>query len=478
MAINIAETYFKLALLYLCLIDSYTVRLSTSTIFCSAATLGTYLIMKTDPQTVVVGAGIVGICTALYLQEKGRQVTLIDRLPPGEGTSSGNAGIISVGSVHPEAMPGIWKEIPHMLMQRMAPISLRPTYAPRLLPWFARFLASSSVAKADQSSAAISALSSRALDYLQPLVNKAGAQALLRQEGTLYINETPSQFAAAKLNCSYYQRRNVDYQIVEGPELADLEPSLRSGLAGAVLVPAGAQTLSPLALSRSLFKLFQQQGGEFLTAEVTGFKLEGKRVTALHIDREISSDQVLSNHVPSNQVASNQLLCREVFITAGAYSKTLAKQLGSTVPLDTERGYSVDLPNPGLELKRPLLFAGRAFAATSMAEGLRLAGTVEFAGLKAVPNYQRAHNLAKQAAYLFPQLNPEEGKPWMGFRPSVPDTVPIISASPYFDNAFFGFGHGHLGLTQAAVTGAMLSALAVGEDCPLAISPFRVDRAW
>ncbi len=433
--------------------------------------------MKKDPETVVVGAGIVGICTALYLQEKGRQVTLIDRMPPGEGTSSGNAGIISVGSVHPEAMPGIWREIPHMLLQRMAPIALRPAYAPRLLPWFARFLSSSSPAKADQSSAAISALSSRALDYLQPLVDKAGARALLRQEGTLYINETPSQFAAARLNCSYYQRRDVDYQLVDGSELADLEPNLRSGLAGAVLVPAGAQTLSPLALSRSLFRLFQQQGGEFLAAEVRGFKLEGKRVTALYTDRDMPSNQM-----HSNQVHSNQVPCREVFITAGAYSKTLAKQLGSSVPLDTERGYSVDLPSPGIELKRPLLFAGRAFAATSMSDGLRLAGTVEFAGLKAAPNYQRAHNLARQAAYLFPRLNAPEGQnegiPWMGFRPSVPDTVPVISASPYFDNAFFGFGHGHLGLTQAAVTGAMLAALAVGEDCPLAISPFRVDRAW
>jgi len=433
--------------------------------------------MKKAPETVVVGAGIVGICTALYLQEKGRQVTLIDRMPPGEGTSSGNAGIISVGSVHPEAMPGIWKEIPHMLLQRMAPIALRPAYAPRLLPWFARFLSSSSPAKADQSSAAISALSSRALDYLQPLVDKAGARALLRQEGTLYINETPSQFAAARLNCSYYQRRDVDYQLIDGSELADLEPNLRSGLAGAVLVPAGAQTLSPLALSRSLFRLFQQQGGEFLAAEVRGFKLEGKRVTALYSDRDMPSNQMLSS-----QELSNQVPCREVFITAGAYSKTLAKQLGSSVPLDTERGYSVDLPSPGIELKRPLLFAGRAFAATSMTDGLRLAGTVEFAGLKAAPNYQRAHNLARQAAYLFPRLNAPEGQnegiPWMGFRPSVPDTVPVISASPHFDNAFFGFGHGHLGLTQAAVTGAMLAALAVGEDCPLAISPFRVDRAW
>jgi D-amino-acid dehydrogenase len=412
--------------------------------------------LKEDPQSIVIGAGIVGICTALYLQEHGRQVTLIDRLPPGEGTSSGNAGIISVGSVHPEAMPGVWKEIPHMLLQRRAPVTLRPAYLPHILPWFYNFLSSSSSARAEQSSIAINALCSRALDYLEPLVIKAGAQALLQQQGALNIYETAEQFAKAKLNCAYYDRRGVDYQLVAGPDLAALEPNLRPGLAGGVLVRASAHTVSPLALSRSLFTLFEKQGGRFIQTEARGFTSMGKRVSAVHTDCELA--------------------CREVFVTAGSYSKNLARQLGSSVLLDTERGYNLQLPSPGIELRRPLLFAGRAFAATSMLDGLRLAGTVEFAGLAAPPNYARARVLAEQAAYLFPQLNVEGGEPWMGYRPSMPDTVPVISASPYFDNVFFGFGHGHLGLTQAAVTGAMLSALATGNDFPVSAQQFQIDR--
>jgi D-amino-acid dehydrogenase len=424
--------------------------------------------MQNHSPSIVVGAGIVGICTALYLQEKGREVMLIDRLPPGEGTSLGNAGIISVGSVHPEAMPGIWKDIPAMLLQRQAPVSLRPAYLPQMLPWFYSFLASSSEARAEKSSIAINALSSRALEFLQPLVAKAGAQALLRQEGSIYVYETPAQLAKAKLKCAYYDRRGVDHEILEGAALKAAEPSLRDGLAGGILVPAGGNTLSPLALSRSLFKLFQKQGGQFIQAEVTGFTTQDRLVTAVHTDKAHA--------------------CHDAFITAGAYSKTLAKQLGSSVQLDTERGYHLQLRNPGIELNRPLLFSSRAFAVTSMLDGLRLAGTAEFAGLKAPANYARAHMMAEQAAYLFPQLNTQSGEPWLGYRPSMPDTVPVISRSPKFDNVFFGFGHGHLGLTQAAVTGAMLSSLATGDELlnsmvssssvQMPMQQFKIDRSF
>lgn len=414
--------------------------------------------MNQAPQATVIGAGIVGICTALYLQEHGYQITLIDRLPPGEGTSAGNAGIVSVGSVHPEAMPGIWKEIPHMVLQRMAPVTLRPTYLPRFLPWFSRFLASSSRHRAEASSVAIHALSSRALEYLQPLVTRAGAEALLRQEGSLYVYETPAQFAKARADCAYYDRRGVDYRIVDAAALAQLEPGLRSGLAGAVLTPGAAHTLSPLALSRSLFGLMQRQGGVFIQAEVNDFVSSGGRITAVRTDVTLPCDQV--------------------FITAGAYSQRLARQLGSPVPLDTERGYHLQLANPGIELRRPLLFVGRAFAATSMQDGLRLAGTVEFAGLKAPPNYARARILAQQAAALLPGLNTTGGKAWMGYRPSLPDSVPVISGSPHFQNVYFGFGHGHLGLTQAAVTGAILAALAAGTETPVATSHYRIDRGY
>ena len=412
--------------------------------------------MDENPQSIVIGAGIVGLCTALYLQQSGRRVTLIDRLPPGEGTSLGNAGIISAGSVHPEAMPGIWKEIPHMLLQRLAPISVRPAYMPHLLPWFIRFLASSSKRRADASSAAIHALASRALDYLQPLVDKAGAQNLLRQTGAIYVYETAAQFAKAKLDCAYYERRGVAYQLLDSTALAAQEPALRPGLAGGVLIPAAAHTLSPLSLSKQLFALFTAQGGQFRQEEVTGFVIKDKHLSAVRTTEEIA--------------------CKDVFITAGAYSGSLSRQLGSPVPLDTERGYHLHCPAPGIELVRPLLFAGRAFAATSMQDGLRLAGTVEFAGLKAPADPRRAQILSEQAQALFPGLNTEQGKPWLGFRPSLPDTVPVISGSPHYANVFFGFGHGHLGLTQSAVTGALLAMLADGRQAPLDLKPYRIDR--
>ncbi len=412
--------------------------------------------MQEYTQTIIIGAGIVGICTALYLQENGCQVTLIDRSPPGEGTSSGNAGIISVGSVHPEAMPGIWKEIPHMVLQPLAPVTLRPAYLPRFLPWLTRFLANSSQTKAEAASVAIHALSTKAMDYLQPLVTKAGADDLLRQEGSLYVYETPTQFARAKVDCAYYDRRGVDYRIVESAELADMEPSLRPGLAGGVLTTKAAHTLSPLGLSCALFGLFQQQGGEFIQAEVNGFLTNVNRVTAVRTDRELSCDQA--------------------FITAGSWSHLLARELGSKVLLDTECGYHLQLPDPGIVLHRPLLFVGRAFAATSMQGGLRLAGTVEFAGLKAAPNYARAQVLAQQAATLLPGLSIEGGEAWMGYRPSLPDSVPVISSSPHFENVYFGFGHGHLGLTQAAVTGATLAAMSAGREPPMDVSLYRIDR--
>ena len=383
-------------------------------------------------------------------------MTLIDRLPPGEGTSSGNAGIISVGSVHPEAMPGIYKEIPYMVFRRMAPVTLRSAHLWHFLPWFTRFLACSSHARAETSSISIHALSSKAMDYLQPLVSEAGADGLLRHEGSLYVHETEAQLAKARADCAYYDRRGVDYRIIESKELAQMEPSLRPDVAGAVLTTQAAHTVSPLALSRALFALFQRKGGEFIQAEVSGFVTDERQVTAVRTDQELP--------------------CEQAFITAGSYSNLLSQQLNSPVLLDTERGYHLQLTDPGVELRRPLLFVGRAFAATSMQDSLRLAGTVEFAGLKAAPNYARARVLGQQAAALFPGLNIDKAETWMGYRPSLPDSVPVISASPHYENVYFGFGHGHLGLTQAAVTGATLAAMAADKETPVDVSAYRIDR--
>ncbi|MEM9315124.1 MAG: FAD-dependent oxidoreductase, partial [Pseudomonadota bacterium] len=381
--------------------------------------------MTASDDSIVVGAGIVGLCTALYLQEKGRKVLLIDRRPAGEGTSSGNAGIISVGSAHPEAMPGIWRAVPEMVLGRLAPVSLRPAYLPRFLPWFRLFIANSAPRRAEASSIAIHSLSRHARTFLEPLAIRAGAGTLLKQQGLLHVYEDKKEFARAKENCAFYVRRGVDHRIIEGHELTDLEPALRPDLGGGVFIPEGAHTLSPLALSKALLELFRRQGGSFCQEAVCGFHTVGNRVTSVQTARQID--------------------CGEVFVTAGAWSHVLARRLGSDVPLDTERGYHQELPDPGLELRQPVLFSRRAFCATSMRDGLRLAGTVEFAGLTAAPDYRRARVLARHARDLFPRVNTDGGKSWMGYRPSLPDSVPVVSRSPRFANAYFGFGHGHLG---------------------------------
>lgn len=407
-------------------------------------------------RATVVGAGIVGLCTALHLQKKGRQVTLIDPLSPGSGTSSGNAGIISVGSVHPEAMPGIWKDIPEMLLQAQAPVRLRPGYLMPFTPWLIRFLANSSVERSQRSATAIHALTSRAMDYLLPLARQAGASELIQQQGSLYVYSGKAQFEKAKRDNAYRERLGASSEVIEGGELNEAEPCLAAGLAGAILNPDAGHTVSPLRLSEALFDLFLQQGGQFIQTRVTHFDRTGNRVTRLE--------------------ACGYRAIDEVFITAGAYSRQLARLLGSSMLLDTERGYHLLLPEPGLALQRPVLFPPQAFAATMMADGLRLAGTVEFAGLNAAPDYRRAFDMAIHARRLLPGLKGEGQSPWMGYRPSLPDSLPVISRSPWFHNVYFGFGHGHLGLTMAAVTGATLAAMATGESTPVDIAPYRIDR--
>lgn len=406
----------------------------------------------------VVGAGIVGLATALSLQQANRKVTLIDRLQPGTGTSSGNAGIFSAGSVFPEAMPGIWKEIPGMLLRPMAPVCIRPTYLPRFLPWLVKFLASSSSNGYQRATAAISALSSWALDFYQPLIAAAQAEHLIRRSGMFYVYETEKAFARAVALRGEHSGATVDYEVLNGQQLKDIEPKLRAGLAGAIFIPGAAYTVSPLGLSEAFYKLFLEQGGKFVQAEVSGFDADNEKVSAVLADVRYGSD--------------------EVFVTAGAYSAKLARQLGSKVPLETERGYHLQLPQPEVELHNSLLFTERGLGITPMENGLRLAGTVEFGGLDAPPDYRRAEILGEHGKALLPGLNTTGGQPWMGYRPSLPDSVPVISSSPQFGNVYYGFGHGHLGLTQAAVTANMLVAMADGADHVVDSQPYRIDRAW
>ncbi len=413
---------------------------------------------ESGPKNItVVGAGIVGICCALYLQRDGHRVTLIDRDGPGEGASYGNAGIFSAGSVHPEATPGFLKKATKMLLDPMGPATIRPTYLPKVAPFVWRMLQNSSAERAEEISKSIVALSEPALDYYKPLLEEADCLDVIRENGCLYIYETEASFAAGRRANAYRDRRNVTYEYLSADELRQMAPALGNRFAGAIYVPQAGHSINPLRLSQSLATSFQRNGGKILRQEVKDI-LAGAN----------GAHTVVTNH--------GNIAIENVVVAAGAYSRFLAKRLSNSVPLETERGYHAILPKAELELAQCLLIPDRGIAVTPMETGLRIAGTVEFAGLYAAPNYKRADILVKHASELFPGLDVSEADKWMGHRPSIPDSLPVISKSAKYTNAFFAFGHGHLGLTQAAITGRLIADLVAGKSPTLDVAPFRVDR--
>ncbi|MCZ6844236.1 MAG: FAD-dependent oxidoreductase [SAR324 cluster bacterium] len=405
----------------------------------------------------VIGAGIVGVCCGLYLLRDGHKVTLMDAQAPGEGASFGSAGFISPGSCVPIGMPGLASKVPGMLMDPLGPLTIRWRYLPRIAPWLLRFLAASSPKRVEEISLAMRALYQSATEDFQPLVGEAKAANLVRRDGRLEIYRGEHSLAKAQLKYDIMRRRGVTLDIVAGADLQKLEPALAPEYSVAVRIPDSSHTTDPFRLTEALAKDFQRQGGTILREKVLGFDMRGG--------------------VPAGIIGEGARRDLDALVVAaGAYSGSLARQLGSKVPLDTERGYHMMLPEPGIELRFPISSGDHHFAITPMDGGIRLAGTVEFAGLEAAPNYARADKLYASARLMFPGLQAEGAERWMGRRPSLPDSLPVISRSPVHPSVFYAFGHGHLGLTGAAVTGKLIAELVTGKPHNIDLSPYRVHR--
>ena len=413
----------------------------------------------TAPRQVgVIGAGVIGVCTALYLQRDGHRVTIIDRQPPGEGTSKGNASILAGSSCEPVATPGILKKVPGMLLDPLGPLRIRWQYLPQIAPWLVKFAAASRPARVERISMALRELSKRAVSSYRPLVEEAGIAEMIRELGWLSIYRTERSFAAAQYDFELQRRRGVKLEILPQHELRQFEPTLAPDFKYGVLYPENAHTVNNFRLVQELARHFVSRGGRILQAEVTGFQMGAAGPT--HIVTRDGKQPVDA-----------------VVVACGAWSKPLTRALGHDVPLETERGYHVMLPNPAVAPRLPVHIADYGFVATPLEHGLRFAGTVELGGLAAPPNYDRAEVLLQRGRTVFPGLRDEGKTHWMGHRPSVPDSVPVISGGRH-PNCFFAFGHGHLGLTHAAVTGRLIADLAAGRDSGIDMAPYRVDRPW
>jgi D-amino-acid dehydrogenase len=407
--------------------------------------------------TVIIGAGIIGTTLAYQLQKRGRSVILVEQDAPGKGTSFGNLASIAVTEFLPVSRPSMWKQIPGWMMDAEGPMHVRPRYMPRLIPWLLRFMAAARPARVKELEAQGAALCTRVYDDLLPLLQETGLEGELSEQGCLSLYTDEEAFKADREHIDAMERYGLPHEVMGRQAIQALEPEISNSISLAVLLPQNRTIRSPYNLVAKLAEAFVGKGGTIETGEVTGFSRDtGMTGVTLKDGRRIAAD--------------------EVVICAGARSATLARQLGEPIPLETERGYHTQIMSPGVRLKHSLIWPARAFMVSPTAGGIRVGGTVEMAGLDAAPDYRRAKITVRHAQDALPRLKCEDFTEWMGHRPALPDTIPILSASAKTRGLFYSTGHGHLGLTLAATSARLMADMITGAKPPIDMYPYRIDR--
>jgi D-amino-acid dehydrogenase len=409
----------------------------------------------------VIGAGMVGACAASWLQRDGHSVFLIEPGTPGDGASFGNAGCFNGSSVTPVAMPGVIRNVPRWLMDPLGPLSLRWSYLPAILPYLIRFVRSATPEKVEAQAKALRPLLGPTVAMVRDLARDAGAENLIHQRGHLYVYRSAEALAKDGFAWALRRANGVVVDEFDGDELRQLEPALSREYVRGLLVRENGHTEDPFGLVTALVGQFRRRGGEIVAARALGFRLDGRRLVAIRTD-------------------AGELPADAAIVCAGAYSKPLAAALGDRVPLETERGYHLMIRDPEVMPRIPTADGDGKFVATPMALGLRLAGTVELAGLAAPPDWRRARILLAQGRKMLPGLAadyPEERlSMWMGHRPSLPDSLPVLGPSQASPDVIYAFGHGHVGMTAAPMTGKIIADLLAGRPPPIDIAPFDAGR--
>lgn len=415
--------------------------------------------MNTPPcyDVIVIGAGIIGISSALALQSAGQQVLVVDGQGVAQGASCGNAGAFAFADIVPLATPGIMAKAPKWLLDPLGPLSIPPAYALRILPWMLKFWRAS---WRDRYTAAIAAqanLMHFSQAALQRQVQAVQGEFLLRREGQLQVYEGAHEFAASLPGWATRKAHGVAVELLESPAaIARIQPGIHPRFSHAGFTPEWLNTCDPARWTQYLADCFLQGGGQLNRLSVERLQLTDGGVELIH--------------------RQGALQARNVVIAAGAWSKPLARSLGDNLPLETERGYNTTLPNPDFPLQTHLTFTNHGFVVSRIGAGIRVGGAVELGGLQLKPNYRRATVLLDKATRFLPGLNPAGGEQWMGFRPSMPDSLPVISRSAASANVVYAFGHGHLGLTQSAGTAELVAALLSDTPPPIDLAPYAASR--
>lgn len=409
------------------------------------------------PDVTVLGAGVVGICTALSLTERGFKVALIDRGPPAEGASHGNAGSLSPWSCVPQSMPGQWKNVPKWLIDPEGPVAVRLGYAAKFLPWAVKFLRAGQEDRLPAIADAMMALTRPTVTLYRHHLEGTGSEDLVRDSVYVHVFRNAADADLSKLAWRLRAERQVPLEVVTGDALREVEPALSPDYEAAVLIKQQGRALDPGGIGKALAEKARKLGVDI---------------------RQCSVEKLLPQPDGGWRIETDTgpLMAKRVVVAMGAWSAKLMADLGVRAPLEAERGYHLIFRDPGVTLNNAIMNVESKFVISSMNAGVRCAGTAEFAGIDAPPDYRRARVFKGLAKRMFPDLNTDDTVEWMGPRPSTPDSVPHLGEVPGFANLYAAYGHGHTGLTMAPKTGEVIAALIAGEPPEVDMTPYRIDR--
>jgi D-amino-acid dehydrogenase len=405
----------------------------------------------------VIGAGIVGSCCAWHLQRRGIEVTLVDPVLPGQSCSFGNAACLSASSVIPYSYPGVIRKLPGWLFDPLGPMTIRWRDFPALVPWFWKFWRSGNMRRVEAAASAQTQLMRSVFADYDAILGSIGAAQLKRASGAIQFYDTEKEYQRDQWQHDLCARHGFSKRRLTTAELKDRAPALKLDGGIALAVPDWHYLLDPGKVTQCIAEASFAEGAAWLQDRVTSVR---------------STDSGVSLATESGR----QLRADTLVVAAGAWSNKLARQLDYAVPMIAKRGYHSQIAEPGVALDCPLMSMSRMFVMTPLADGLRVAGTAEFAALDAEPDYRRADALLEHARHYLDGLQTAGATQWMGQRPMMADSVPVLSPSPRHRNVFYAFGHGHYGLTQGPTSGRIVADMVCARKPALDLTPYRFER--
>ena len=408
-------------------------------------------------EVAIIGAGIQGVCNALFLQKKGIDVTLIDKDEPGCAASYGNAGHFSPYASLQLNRSDVLSDVPAMLLSSRGPLALKWNYFVKMIPWFSKYIMSCSEKKMMHTAKYMHQILDISLDAYDELFADINLDGLVEKKGIMYVWEKKG-IKSRKIEINIREKLGVKQKILNPKEIHDLEPNLKPFYDGGVFYEYARHARNPKKIIEKLFTDFLKKGGKFKKININNINFKDQK--------------------PILITENDKLLFDKVVIACGAFSKKLTDKLDEKIPLDTERGYHIHFKNYSNLLSRPVVWADRGFGITPMEQGLRVVGTVEFGGLENPLSKSRVRNLILNAKDMLNGLpeNEDHEDEWLGFRPTLPDFLPVIGKSKNYNNVYYSFGHHHLGWTLGAISGKIVSKIILGEKTNLDLSPYSSSR--